>query len=615
MPGYQMTGVVDGADRLLEGHDQYLDSCFRPPTYSNNTYPRFPPELIDHIFEILRYDPFTLTRCRFICHAWYHAAKRLFWGSWLELGTREVLDDCVHMFLSNGNRPYGKTFTSLKIVEDPQRPFIRVFPMCIPGYILPRLTSLGIEDFDCAVARPHDRFFHSLSYYTGITRLGITQCCFRSMAELRRISNALPSLEHLSLWDVTLQHPLVPDPVTRYVPSYRNKLKRIGLGTYHPTSESAAHLYEHGRLLLDVCATYPYVTELELDLRCYSSFSHLHRVLSHFSHLSNLSLRNAFGPHVEPASMADMTLYTAHAPNPSLSTFGLVYVPQLWASQLLKLWSTPQVCSQLEVIWLDFTAIEDAPCADLGPHVTEVLRLAGTALKTLELECYLANGYDVVPRLTANTALTMLTVHFRAVEPSLPRIQRALCILLSDIRSSHLGRLRITINLSHSETSEYGDEVLVSETDSPSFTFDFQSVLSRGVFHRLPAHSEQDEAGVVIQVQTDSEEIQIATMSAIKSYMINLFAPWLDREVLRLHFIPDPDGELSVTRDPSSVLGTHTSITKIQDAGDDESGGNVCDASGDTDVISPGPIDGALGVAGLTSDYQVVNNRTRRAPL
>ncbi|KAH9919925.1 uncharacterized protein B0H18DRAFT_1122228 [Fomitopsis serialis] len=95
-------------------------------------------------------------------------------------------------------------------------------------------------------------------------------------------------------------------------------------------------------------------------------------------------------------------------------------------------------------------------------------------------------------------------------------------------------------------------------------------------------------------------------MSAIKSYMINLFAPWLDREVLRLHFIPDPDGELSVTRNPSSVLGTHTSITKIQDAGDDESGGNVCDASGDTDVISPGPIDGALGVAGLTSDYQVV---------
>ncbi|KAH9914145.1 uncharacterized protein B0H18DRAFT_141797 [Fomitopsis serialis] len=347
-----------------------------------------------------------------------------------------------------------------------------------------------------------------------------------------------------------------------------------------------------------------------------------------------------------------MSLYTAHAPTPSLTNFALECVPVSWASQLLKLVLNPQACSKLEAMRIQ-SSVWDGRCAELGLRVTEVLRLAG-ALKTFECMLHLADGdpiHDAVPRLTTNTSLTRLIMNFHSVYPSLPMIRRGLGTLLSDIRSPHVEQLEIRIGLlvsSHSETSGDGNysDASVREADPPGSTSYFHDILSRSIFDQLPAAEVVAEVpdpwadvstGVWIRVQLvrspeGEAQLETATMSAIKTDMITLFAPWLDRGVVQLEFYPDPDDEYSVTRSSSSVLRvlgechdsvtgtrTHTSIKEIQDSEDDEREGGARDVSGDTeteDVVYPGPMDSnALGSARLTSDYQVtqVNDQTQKA--
>lgn len=595
MQSGEMADAVDSEERPPEV-SAAVWILYSAPTYPSDHCLPFPQELIDRICEFLRLDPFTLLRCRLVCHAWYHAAVRVApnMAAWLQLRNRAALDDYAHMLLSNNNRSFGKRFDELAIWENPRKPFIHTWPMRIPGYLLPRVKVLELHDFDGAATRPHDLFFHFLSYYTSITALKIEQCRFRSMTELRRISNALPGLQDLFLTDITLQHPLVPSLVSRrYIPRSRNKLKKLSLRC--STSESGAHAREHRQLLADICTTYSgsCVKELELNLNYCSSLSHLHQILCHFPELSRLSLQHAFGSRVEPASAADVALYTTQPPNPSLSHFELLYVPESWASQILLI-LTPQACSRLEGLQFHLAAKLDSDtksCADLVPRFTEILSFAGAALKTFDYECYLTGGdsiHDVVPRLAANTSLTKLTLDFHSVDRSHLRIHKDLGTVLSHIRSPHLEQLNIGIHLSHSETSEDGPEASVSETDPPGSTSTFHALLSRRIFDQLPAVPKHwlDSAGVSITVDSEGP-LQTATMSAIKARMIALFAPWLDRGVLQLTLRPDPDGEDIVTRNPLAVfsdLGTHASITEMRDSDNGEREGSARNASGGTEA-------------------------------
>ncbi|KAH9918010.1 uncharacterized protein B0H18DRAFT_1032839 [Fomitopsis serialis] len=611
-----MADALDGEERPPEGHATKVRDCYRAPTYSSETYPRFPQELIDRICEFLRLDPFTLTRCRLVCHAWYCAARRVYWDSSLKLQTREDLDDCAYMLMLKNNRSYGKIFHTLQIQDDPRKPLAHIWPMRIPGYFVPRLEELSLINFNWTATRPHDLFFHFLSYYTSIKTLIIERCQFRSIAELRRISTALPSLENLSLAGIALQHQLVPGLVSHYVPNFsRNKLKRMNIGSaYRIISHGAPARGNHipsvyHQFLWDVCVTYySYVTELELDLRYCSSLSSLHRFLHHFPHLSHLLLHDAeLGSDVEPASAADLALYTAHEPNPSLSDLRLEHMPASLALQFLLVLSS-QTCSRLEALRVFF------PCWHCQPHdrqraefvlrVTEVLCLAGARLKTFEWEHTPEvdehSIHDDVPRLTANTSLTGLKITLNRVDPSPASIQRALDTLLSDIRSPHLERLMINIYLTLPcyDTSEDRDETLVSEADPPGSTSTFHAILSRSVFDQLPAVSgdwwSKSGAGVLIVIgwfgsleESESQmEARTTALSAIKSNMITLFAPWLDRGVVQLEFNSDPDGEEDLTRNSSSVLRvlgtrTHASIKEIPDS---ENNDHARDAIGDTEA-------------------------------
>ncbi|KAH9919921.1 uncharacterized protein B0H18DRAFT_1026197 [Fomitopsis serialis] len=530
------------------------------------------------------------------------------------------------MLTLRNNRSYGKKFDILQIQDDPQKPHAHIWPMRIPGYFVPRLEQLRLNNFDWTATRPHDLFFRFLSYYTSIKTLAIGRCQFRSIAELRRISTALPSLENLFLAEITLQHQLVPGSVSRYVPNLsRNKLKKMIIGSvslaishgFAPARDAHIPSVYH-QFLWDVCVTYSYVTELQLDLCYYSSLSSLHRFLHHFPHLSRLLLQllhdSELGSHVEPASAADLALYTAHALNPPLSVLRFKHVPSSLALQILLVLS-PQACSRLEALRFSFQCFQphDRQCAEFVLRVTEVLRLAGAGLKTFEWEHAPVDGKysirDDVPRLTANTSLTNLTIAL-CVDPSPTSIQRALDTLLSDIRSPHLERLTIYIHLTPSrtryDTSEDRDETSVS-ADPPGSTSTFHAILSRSIFDQLPALSGDSAQGTSVFIEVgwayygspvsepQEEAARTTALSAIKSNMITLFAPWLDRGVMQLYFDPDPDGEMSVTRDSSSVLRvlgtrTHASIKEIADSEpDDGHEDHARDASGDMETEDPIP--------------------------
>ncbi|KAH9919914.1 uncharacterized protein B0H18DRAFT_1026127 [Fomitopsis serialis] len=161
------------------------------------------------------------------------------------------------------------------------------------------------------------------------------------------------------------------------------------------------------------------------------------------------------------------------------------------------------------------------------------------------------------------------------------------------------------------------NEASISETDFPGpSTSNFHAILSRNVFDQLQARSVLIQVGFMAQARN-----QDATMlSAIKSHMITLFAPWLDRGIVQLQFGPDPDGEEFVTRKSSPVLsclGAHASIVDTEDSEDDGREGGARDVRGDTETedvitISLGSKGSAtLGSAGLTLDHHVVNDRTR----
>jgi len=382
----------------------------------------------------------------------------------------------------------------------------------------------------------------------------------------------------------------MPGSVHSFVSSRRNKLTELRF--WHEADVPAewdAHKQEHGRSLLDVCAAYSSVVDLALDLRYYSSLSHLHQYLCHFPKLSCLRLQGAISPYVEPATTADIApAYSVGVPTLSLSTFELSDVRMPWASQLLELVSTQRACSHLNNMLFAFR--NSSPSPELVARITEVLRLAGSGLKTLRWRGDLTEDeiHKGFPQLGASTSLTGLVVELRRVISTLPRIQRVLSTLLNDIKSPHLERLHIKIYLFHYEMFQHGSEL--AETAPPDSTSAFHNILSRSVFDTLPvsaaaAVASQSYADVCVELVMEGSQQSAAPMSTIKAYMIALFAPWLDRGVLQLRAFPDPDGEWSVTRVPSSVTSeTHGSITEVRDSQDIEHGGGARNVSGDAEI-------------------------------
>lgn len=165
-------------------------------------------------------------------------------------------------------------------------------------------------------------------------------------------------------------------------------------------------------------------------------------------------------------------------------------------------------------------------------------------------------GFNVdspfIPQLTMNTSLEEIELTCNAVTPRPRTIRRILSTILSDITSTALKRLDTDIYLTDAEPLQGTDEEPFNAVDTPDATSAFHSILSRSVFDGLPAFQHGLDRGVSVWIKAVREDA--ASMRAIKSHLVALFAPWLDRGVLELKLIPDPDGERLVTCTPATVL-------------------------------------------------------------
>lgn len=331
-----------------------------------------------------------LARCCLVCTALYHSARRILMRTALTVDNREVLHAYARIFLSKRNRPFGSVIRQLKLSDDPHKPFAHVWPMLIPGSVLPRVESLHLIGVDWAAMRPNGMFFDRyLGYYTGIKQLHINRCRFRSAAELRRLIKALPNLEFVQVLSITVKHaPVPPSLDSRSMIETRDKLKTISLfgDLTMPRDIGGARRIALRQSVLNMCAAFSSVVDLRLYLRYFSSFAHLESFLCHFPSLDALQLSGSFEPHAGPLSddVFASLIHVVRPSHPSLSSFGLLLVPVTCAEQVLQLVSTSQACSKLDGMSLRLTG---TPSAELVQDTAHTLRMCGSRFEYFTWEC------------------------------------------------------------------------------------------------------------------------------------------------------------------------------------------------------------------------------------
>ncbi|TFY55358.1 hypothetical protein EVJ58_g8300 [Rhodofomes roseus] len=314
-----------------------IEILFRQPIYLSNTSPQFPQELIERICEFLWDEPVQLAvSCTRICPAWYHAVRRVLPEYAITCRAQEALQDYAHTLTSLRNAPYRKQFKKLWISDNASKPFAHVWPICIPGWILPKLRYVELVTLDWSTKTPHDSFFIYLSSYTSVSCLILRDCRFRSLPDLRRVINALPNLMSLELYNITLQHPLrpgsVPDYITLRARSHRLESIYLRGSKHRPEYSDVSSDYQGTTalgsqaqaLLHMVVANSSTVTRLDLDLRFFTSLSTLQRCLAHFCRLTSFEARYQFasGPMItlEETVPAHLEVIPSLAGNTTLQT-------------------------------------------------------------------------------------------------------------------------------------------------------------------------------------------------------------------------------------------------------------------------------------------------------
>lgn len=509
---------------------------FKPPTYSSDKYPSFPQEVIDLIFEFLRYEPVTLPQCSLVCHALYHAARRVSWGPRLELSTRAALSDCGRMLMSNRTTSYGKRFGALLIDDNSKAPFAHVWPMLIPAPLLPRVSWLCLSYIDWRNSTPHCLFFDLLSCYTTVKSLRIGFCNFRSASDVRRLIDALPNLEELQLLWVMLERPLTRHPVSYSVTpaAIRRTLREITVSC--DSEDWPPHYPGHENVVipspLDVCTAYTSVISLDIHLVYFSSVPHLGRFLSRFPSLSRLTMHAEFGTGGRLAPEDVTATQPAHilAP-PPLTKLELADVPSMCASQLLKLLWAPSTWLELEHLEIE---LRDTMLPELLWQIMDILHLSGARLSHFGYNIPHDGDLILLPRLAAAISLEDISMTLRCILPSPLRICWLFSTLLN-ITSPCLRTLTITIELADSNLLQDVIHILVRETDTAESASAFYAILSRSVYDRLST----DSVSIFIRHSSwpyDPVPADIDIMSAIKPHILALFAPWLERRVLLLKF-------------------------------------------------------------------------------
>ncbi|KAH9842558.1 uncharacterized protein C8Q71DRAFT_208436 [Rhodofomes roseus] len=170
-----------------------------------------PPELTDHIIDFAWDDPPTLWSCALTCRAWrIRSELRLRDFDGIELNSVADLNVLTERIARPGSRRFLTPIRYLFASEDPERPFIHIIPLCIPGMFVPRLQTITFADLgrleSATTMNLHHSFFTLLASYKSVTRLCIQGGCLRE-TDLRRIVEALPSLKDVDILSLNFVRP------------------------------------------------------------------------------------------------------------------------------------------------------------------------------------------------------------------------------------------------------------------------------------------------------------------------------------------------------------------------------------------------------------------------
>ncbi|KAH9841515.1 uncharacterized protein C8Q71DRAFT_803309 [Rhodofomes roseus] len=515
-------------------------------TYSSDSNSNLPQEVLEYVIDFLWDDPISLARCCLTCRAWIQVAvyhlRRYNNTSVLTIRNRKSLT--AHSRASKLMKT--KRPSTLEIDENPRKSYVHTFPMLMPGCNLSKeSTTLTIRRLDLAIRRPHNQFFRYLSYYTHITALDLRLCRFESTPQLRRMINALPNLTDLELTGITLRDGLVTTLVPHSI-TLNRKLEKItlshppGQGTLqHPVWDGADRAA--AQTLLAVCAAYSTVLWLSVDANYFRSLTDLKHFIYSFPHLSHLRLRSHTRSRWSLSS-DDVGVRTASTSPHFFSLFELSTVSTACAVQLMSLVSTTPTCSQLEELIIRH---EDTsgPVAELLSDVQHTLHVSGAALKKFTWVWPCNSDSQLVPRLTSNRSLRQVEVTLTNVPPSLRIIESALVNLISNLTSAT--GLSIRIHLQHPESLQDVYDISRLRTDGTDPIPAFHTIICSALFDEFTG--EHASIAVDFLERNHPFQTQVATMSIIRSHIVALFAPWLDKKVLGLLLDPDPDSDIRFT--------------------------------------------------------------------
>lgn len=309
------------------------------------------------------------------------------------LSSAAILGLFARALRAKEHRTLSRRTFRLEIYEDPRRPFAHLFPLLLPGCDVPGTTCLQFEGLDWAARHPHSTFFDYLSYYSNVSELTLSQCRFGSASELRRFINALPKLATLTLSGITVLvgsalRGSIVTPIHSQNVQTSNKLVRICLycppgGEDRWTSSHSSHRQTITSTLA-MCAVYPSVIELSLELDFFETPARLSEFLRGFPRLTRLFVEAKHSPtglHWTHQSAEELRVAGYRHP---LSSLVLRSTSTICTMQLISLVSTPHSCCKLEELRISH---EDSagPTGCLLSSMIHTLRLAGSTLKRLNL--------------------------------------------------------------------------------------------------------------------------------------------------------------------------------------------------------------------------------------
>ena len=352
-----------------------------------------PDEIYEYIIDFLWDDVAALLQCSLVCRnfrpcAQYHLIE--YNSDTLSISARRVLIAHGRAFRTREAGSFRQRFpfaNTIRMTDDPQAPFVHLFPVLMIGSDVPWVKTLNIHQLDWTSTHPHACFFDYLGYYVKVRTLHLKYCRFRSTSQLRKLINALPNLETITLDAMdgnTLPHTLTSTPTYLDGSALRvnSKVRCITASVYPGEGDRLFPMNSTLRFVvqsvLSLCGLYSGVTELMLHIGLFDSLKYLVHFLSFFPRLDTLLLypRRLSGDCWPATTDFEALLMPSFSP---LRILRLYDIPQRSTRDMMNLVSVPRMANAIQELDIQNTdSIE--PTADSMDAIASAVLHSGPAL-------------------------------------------------------------------------------------------------------------------------------------------------------------------------------------------------------------------------------------------